>query len=74
MVYAFQFFELKFCVTRATKTTARILIRRVEKEIGGRGSTDAFGVLRVISGRTLEIDEELCACCVDWQKAFDGVN
>jgi hypothetical protein len=26
------------------------------------------------SERTLVIDEELCACFIDWQKAFDRVN
>ena len=29
---------------------------------------------RIISERTLEIDEELCVCFIDWQKAFDRVN
>ena len=27
-----------------------------------------------IAERTLEIDEELCICFIDWQKAFDRVN
>ena len=31
-------------------------------------------MLRIISERTLEIDEELCVCFVDLQKAFDRVN
>jgi hypothetical protein len=31
-------------------------------------------MLRIISERTLDIDEELCACLIDWQKAFDRVN
>jgi len=31
-------------------------------------------MLRIISERTLEIDEELCVCFTDWQKAFDQVN
>jgi hypothetical protein len=31
-------------------------------------------MLRIISERTLVIDEELCACFIDWQKAFDRVN
>jgi hypothetical protein len=33
-----------------------------------------LGMLRIISERTLDIDEELCACFIDWQKAFDYVN
>ena len=40
-----------------------------EKELG-----DAIGMLRIVSERTLEIDEELCVCFVDWQKEFDRVN
>ena len=34
---------------------------------------DAIGMLK-ISERTLDIDEELCACFIDWQKAFYSVN
>jgi hypothetical protein len=30
-------------------------------------------MLRIISERTLDIDEELFACFIDWQKAFDRV-
>jgi len=35
---------------------------------------DAIGMMRIIAERTLEIDEELCICFIDWQKAFDHVN
>ena len=31
-------------------------------------------MLRIISERALEIDEELCVCFIDWQKAFYRVN
>ena len=31
-------------------------------------------MLRIISEQTLEVDEELCVCYIDWQKAFDRVN
>jgi hypothetical protein len=31
-------------------------------------------MLRIISGRTFEIDAEVCVCFIDWQKAFDRVN
>jgi len=31
-------------------------------------------MLRIILERTLEVDEELCVCFIDWQKAFDRVN
>jgi len=30
--------------------------------------------MRIIAERTLEIDEELCVCFIDWQKASDRVN
>jgi len=33
-----------------------------------------LGMLRIISERNLEIDEELCVCFIDWQKAFDRDN
>jgi hypothetical protein len=33
-----------------------------------------MGMLRIISELTLDIDEELCACFLDWQGAFDRVN
>jgi hypothetical protein len=63
-----------------------ILRRRIEKKIEdvlgedqfghrrGKGTKDAIGMLRIISEQTLRIDEELCVCFIDWQKAFDGVN
>ena len=31
-------------------------------------------MMRIIAERTLETDEELCICFIDWQKAFDRVN
>jgi hypothetical protein len=31
-------------------------------------------MLRIISERTLDINKELCACFVDWQKTFEHVN
>jgi hypothetical protein len=31
-------------------------------------------MLRIISERTLEIDEELSVCFIEWQKSFDRVN
>ena len=30
--------------------------------------------MRIISERTLDIEQELCACFIDWQKEFDRVN
>ena len=40
----------------------------------GKGTSDAIGMLRIISKRTSEIDEELCVCFIDWQKASDRVK
>jgi hypothetical protein len=40
----------------------------------GKGTRDANGMLRIILERTLDIDEELCACFIHWQKASDRVN
>jgi hypothetical protein len=31
-------------------------------------------MLRIISERTLDIDDELCTCFIDWQQVFDRVN
>ena len=66
--------------------TAKILRRRIERKIEdvlgegqfgfrrGEGTRDVIGMVRIIAERTLEIDEELCICFIDWQKAFDHVN
>jgi hypothetical protein len=65
---------------------ARILRGRAERKIegqlgedqfglrGGKGTRDAIGTLRIMSERTLDIDEELCACLIDWRNSFDRVN
>jgi hypothetical protein len=31
-------------------------------------------MLRIITERILDIDKELCACFIDWQKAFGRVK
>jgi len=31
-------------------------------------------MLRIISGRTLDVDEKIIICFIDWQKAFDRIN
>jgi hypothetical protein len=73
-------------IAHAAKIVSRILRRRIERKtedvLGedqfgfrrGKGTRDAIGMLRIISERTLVIDEELCACLMDWQKAFDCVT
>ena len=65
-----------------SKIIAKILRRRIERKFEdvlgenqfgfrrGNGTRDA----RITAERSLEIDEELCICFIDWQKAFDRVN
>ena len=72
-------------IAHTSMKVAKILRRRIQKQIEdvlgdqfgfrrGKGTRDAIGMLRLISERTLEIDEGLCVCFIDWQKAFDRVN
>jgi hypothetical protein len=73
-------------IAHTAKIVARILRRGIERKIEGafgeykfefrrgKGTRDPIGMLRIISERTLDIDEELCACFIDWQKPFDRVN
>ena len=73
-------------ISHTAKIIAKILRRRIERKIEdvlgehqfgfrtGKGTRDAIGMMRIIAERTLEIDEELCICFIDWQKAFDRVN
>jgi len=73
-------------IAHTAKKVAKILRRRIGKKIEvvvgedqfgfrrGKGTRDAIGMFRIISERTLEIDEELCVCFIDWQKMFDRVN
>ena len=68
------------------KILAKILRRRIEKKIEdvlgedqfgfrrGKGTRDTIGMIRIIAERTLEIDEELRVCFIDWQKEFYRVN
>ena len=69
-------------ISHTAKIIATILGRRIERKIEdvlggdqfgfrrGKGTRDAIGIVRIISERTLEIDEDLCVCFIDWQKAF----
>jgi len=73
-------------IAHTAKIIAKILRGRIEKKIEdvlgeeqfgfrrGEGTRNAIGMMRIIAERTLEIDEELCVCFIDWQKAFDRVN
>ena len=73
-------------IAHTAKIVANILGRRIEKKVEnvlgedqfgfrrGKRTRDAIGMLRIISERILEIDEELSVCFIDWQKAFGRVN
>ena len=73
-------------IAHTAKIIANILRRRIERKIEAvlgedqfgfrrwKGTGDAIGMMRIIAEQTLEIDEELCVCFKDWQKAFDRVN
>jgi len=75
-------FEFFIYIILPAKIVAKILRRRIEKKIEdvfgedqfgfkkGKGTRNAIGMLRIISERTLEIDEELSVCFIDWQKTF----
>ena len=40
----------------------------------GKGTRDAIGLMRIITERVLEVNEEMFLCFIDWQKAFDLVD
>jgi hypothetical protein len=40
----------------------------------GKGTKNEMEILRIISEQTLEIDEELWVCIIDWQQALDCVR
>jgi len=73
-------------IAHTAKIAAKILRRRIEKKIEDvlgeyqfgfrreKGTRNAIGILGIISERTLQIDEKLCVCFIDCQKAFDRVN
>jgi hypothetical protein len=71
-------------IAHTAKIVAKILKRKIEKEIEdilggdqfgfrrGKGTRDLLDA-RIISEPTFEIDE-LCVCFIDWQKAFYRVK
>ena len=73
-------------IAHTAKVIAMKLRRRIKKKVesvlgeeqfgfrGGKGARDVIGMMGVIAERTLEKDEELCVCFIDWQKTFDRVN
>jgi hypothetical protein len=73
-------------IAHTVKIVARILRKRIERKIEdvlgenqfgfrrAKGTRDGIGMLRIISERTLDMDQELCACFIDWKKAFERVK
>ena len=73
-------------IAHRARIIAKILRRGIERKIEyvrgedqfgfrrGKGARDAIGMMKIIAERTLELDEELCVCYIDWQKAFVLVN
>ena len=73
-------------IAQTAKIIAKIFRRRIEKKIEdvlvedqfgfrrGKGTRNAIGTMRIIAERTLEIDEELSVCFIDWQKTHSTVQ
>ena len=73
-------------IANTAKAVMRMLRRRIGRKIAdvlgdnqcgfrrGKGTGDAIWMQGVISERTLDTDEELRLCFMDWQKPFDRVN
>ena len=73
-------------ISHVAKIVAKILNRRLERKIEevmgedqfgfrkGKGTRDAIGAVTILSETVLTVNEEICACFIDWQKAFDRVN
>ena len=72
-------------IVHRAKRFVRILRRRIEKKSEdvhgedrfgfrrGKETRDATGMLEIISERIVDVDEELCACFVNWQQVADRV-
>ena len=75
-------------LTHASKVLLRVLTRRLQAKaeadgcLGddqfgfrkGRGTRDAIGALRILTERSLENNQEVYICFVDYEKAFDRVD
>ena len=71
-------------IAHTAKMAVRILRTRIERKIEDVFGEDRFGFrkgkgIRMQLGcweyqQTLDMDKEMCACFIDWQKACDGVN
>ena len=73
-------------IAHASKIILKILTKRIEAKAAGVigktqfgfrkgcGTRDAIGVMRMLVERSLEYDNEVFVCFVDFEKAFDRVN
>src|SRR6478609_5648661 len=73
-------------ISHATKILLKILTNRIEakaRDFTGRnqlrfikdcGTRDAIGVMRMICERSLEFENNVYICFIDFEKAFDRVN
>ena len=75
-------------LTHASKIMIRIMTRRIQAKVEAdhqlgedqfgfrknRGTRDAIGALRILAERSLEHDQEVYVCFVDYEKAFDRVD
>ena len=72
--------------THIAEMVARMLKKMIENKVEdvlgedkfgfrrGKVTRNAMSMLRIILERTSDIHEELCACFIDWQKAFGIVK
>ena len=73
-------------ISHASKILLKILAKRIQPKADytngktqfgfkkGVGTRNAIGMLRILCERSLEFDNELFVCFVDFEKAFDRVN
>jgi len=73
-------------LSHASKVVLRILAKRTERKSeeflgkdqfgfrSGRGTRDAIGVMKCLSERSIEFNQDLYVCFIDYEKAFDRVN
>jgi hypothetical protein len=73
-------------IPHISKILLRILNKRIESKVQeyisrsqfgfrkGVGTRDAIGVLRMMIERSIDFDNEVYVCFVDFEKAFDRVN
>jgi hypothetical protein len=56
------------------KGKLKTYLEEISLDLGEEKEMGCNSMLRIIVGRSLDIDEELYACFIDWQKASDRVK